>query len=90
MSSFGLLVSNTVSSFIIGCHTLFGISYITLDKNALVFLRKHPGFEGGCEAIFQHSTSFHRNEKRGSLNASPLFVNGLSYLEKETDTYALK
>jgi hypothetical protein len=34
MSSFGLLVSNIVSSFTIVYHTLFGISYIILDKNS--------------------------------------------------------
>ncbi len=34
MSSFGLLVSNIVSSFIIAYHTLFDISYIIFDKNS--------------------------------------------------------
>jgi hypothetical protein len=37
MSSFGLLVSNILSSFIIEYHKLFSISYIIPDKNALAF-----------------------------------------------------
>jgi len=37
MSSFGLLVSNIVSSFIIEYHTLSGLSYIIFDKNSCDF-----------------------------------------------------
>jgi hypothetical protein len=38
MSSFGLLVSNIVSSFIIINHPLFGISYNILNKNSAASL----------------------------------------------------